>query len=267
MPASLRRNAARTPSYSVIIPAHNEEARIARTLLDYAGAFPDGEVIVVANACSDDTAKTARRCGVSNVRVLEIDKPIGKGGAVREGFSVASAPLVGYADADGATSGTEFRRLFSLLGSCDAVIGSRWLPGARLCPPQPLSRRVASRSFNLCVRAMTGLRYTDTQCGAKVFRADALRPALATIETANFAFDVDLLVELRRRGKRIVEEPICWNDSAGSHIKLLPAAARMFAAVLRLTMKRNLLRRFVPVFDRLFPTQPLPPSSVTSPDR
>jgi len=250
------------PAYSVVIPAHNEEARIGRTLRDYAGAFPDGEVIVVVNACSDGTAAAVRRSGTPNVRVLEIEEPIGKGGAVRAGFAVAASPLVGYADADGATSGAELRRLFSLLVSCDAVIGSRWLPGARLCPPQPLSRRVASRTFNFCVRAMTGLRYSDTQCGAKVFRADAIRGAMAMIETANFAFDVDLLVELRRSDKRIVEEPISWNDTAGSRLRLLPSAVRMFAALLRLTMKRNLLRPFVPIFDRLFPTQPLPAARI-----
>src|ERR1700687_6441700 len=102
------------PRYSVIIPAHNEVERIEGTLRDYATAFPDGELIVVLNDCSDGTAEAIARTGATNVRALEIKAPIGKGGAVRAGFLLARAPLVGFADADGATPASEMRRLVGL---------------------------------------------------------------------------------------------------------------------------------------------------------
>jgi glycosyltransferase involved in cell wall biosynthesis len=243
------------PAFSIVVPAHNEAARIERTLRDYTAAFPDGELIVVLNGCTDGTAAAIARVREATIRCIEIKAPIGKGGAVRAGLLAASAPLVGYADADGATCGSEFRRLFELLRDADVAIGSRWLPGARLDPPQPLSRRAASRAFNLLARVLTGLRVSDTQCGAKAFRAQALRGVLEAVETANFAFDVDLLVALRRVGARVVEMPIEWHDQAASQLRLVPDSLRMLAALLRLTMKRSVLRHAVPFFDRMLPTQ------------
>jgi hypothetical protein len=83
---------------SVVIPAHNEEAVLARgltTLLDGAGA-DELEVIVVANACVDGTARVAREHGV---RVIETPVP-GKAHALRLGDEVASTFPRLYADAD-----------------------------------------------------------------------------------------------------------------------------------------------------------------------
>lgn len=244
-------------AFSIIIPACNEAKRIERTLRDYAAAFADGELIVVLNDCTDGSAEAVARVAAPNVRVVEIKEPIGKGGAVRAGFLVAGAPLIGFADADGATPGAEMRRLFGSLDGVDAAIGSRWTRGARLDPPQTLTRRLASRAFNLLARMLTGLPFSDTQCGAKAFRADMLRDVMAHVETANFAFDVDLLSALLRRGARVIEVPIEWHDRSTSKIRLAHASVCMAAALVRLVLKRSILSFAVPLLDRLVPTQPL----------
>ncbi|MBV8081964.1 MAG: glycosyltransferase [Candidatus Eremiobacteraeota bacterium] len=243
--------------HSVIIPAHNEAGRIERTLKEYAEVFADGEIIVVLNNCTDDTAHALRNVTAACLRAVEITDPIGKGGAVRAGFMLARAPLVGFVDADGSTSAAEMRRLFGLLAHADAAIGSRWMPGASLDPPQPLIRRVASRVFNLLARSLTRLPFSDTQCGAKAFRADALARVLPAVETANFAFDVDLLAALARLGARIVEVPIAWRDRSTSRLRVVRQSLRMAGALARLAMKRSRLHWAVPYFDRIVPTRPL----------
>jgi len=245
------------PRYSIIIPAYNEAGRIEQTLHDYAVAFNDGELIVVLDNCTDDTAKAVDRANVPRLRAIEIKQPIGKGGAVRAGFLLARAPYVGFVDADGSTPASEMRRLFDLLESAQAAIGSRWLPGASLDPPQPLIRRVASRVFNLLARVVTRLPFSDTQCGAKAFRADILAEVLPSVETANFAFDVDLLAALARRGARIVEVPIAWRDRSTSRLQIVRASLRMAGALARLAMRRSSLSWAVPLFDRFVPTSPL----------
>lgn len=245
--------------YSIIMPARNEAGRIEATLQEYASVFPDAEILVVANACTDGTVAsvTALAQRYPNIRCIEIDRAVGKGGAVRAGFLVAAAPLVAFADADGSTPAAELRRLFGELGNDDALVGSRWLRGSRVVVPQPLSRRVASRVFNGLVRAFFGLPFRDTQCGAKIFRQEALQAVLTRLETGNMAFDVELLLALADDGRTVREVPTVWIDSESSRIPLMRTSLKMLAGLARLRLRRSFFRVLVPAFDRLFPTAPV----------
>lgn len=246
--------------YSIIVPAHNEFARIEATIRDYANVFYDSEVIVVLNGCTDGTLEIVKRLCAEfpNVGAIEIAHPVGKGGAVRAGFCVASAPIVGYVDADHATAGSEMRRLCEMLGDKDdGVIASRWIPGAVVEVAQSFRRRLASRVFNGLVRLLFGLNFSDTQCGAKVFRADSMRKILPYVETANFAFDVDVLFAMKSAGMRVIEAPTIWRDIEGSRVRLVAASSRMLASILRLRIRHSFLRIIVPFFDRFFPTRPM----------
>lgn len=247
------------PRFSIIIPAHNEQERIGKTLDDFVATFSDSELIVVLNGCSDGTREVVDRfrARCRNVFAIEIPDAVGKGGAVRAGFLTARAPIVGYVDADGATPAAEMRRLCEAIGADDGVIGSRWLAASTVAVRQPWKRRLASRSFNVLVRLLFGLRYADTQCGAKVFRRDALRAVMRDVETSNLAFDVDLLFVMKLRGLRIREEPTYWIDMQGSRVRLLSASVLMFAALVRLRLMYSLFALVLPIYDRLFPTRPL----------
>ncbi|HEY1727958.1 MAG TPA: glycosyltransferase [Candidatus Baltobacteraceae bacterium] len=244
--------------YSIIIPGRNESARIESTLDDFAKTFYDSEIIVVLNGCTDATPAIVRglRAQFSNIVVVEIEDAVGKGGAVRAGMLVAKAPVVAYVDADHATSAAELRRLCESLDG-DGIVASRWCKGAIVEVAQPFARRIASRVFNALVRAAFGLRFTDTQCGAKVFRTASIRDVLPYVETSNFAFDVDLLFAMKNAGMNVREVPTVWRDVEGSRLNLVPASARMFAAIVRLRIRNSFLRWVVPAFDRLFPTSPM----------
>jgi glycosyltransferase involved in cell wall biosynthesis len=247
------------PRFSIIIPAHNEQERIGATLASYVGEFADSEIIVVLNGCTDNTHAVveAVAAGHDHVNVIDIPDALGKGGAVRAGFLIARSQVVGYVDADGSTPAGEMRRLCEALGPNDGIIGSRWIPHAVVEIKQPWLRRLASRSFNLLVATLFGLKYNDTQCGAKVFRRDALRNVMRDVETANFAFDVDLLFAMKRLSLRVREEPTYWIDVPGSKVKLVSTSLKMFLAVVRLRLKHSFLSVVLPVYDRLFPTKPV----------
>lgn len=257
----IERGFATGPRFSLIIPAHNEASRLGLTLGAYLDTFSDSEVIVVLNGCTDETEAVAFESagGRSNLRLIRIDQAVGKGGAVRAGFIAARAGVIGYVDADGATAPAEIRRIFEMVGpNADVVIGSRWKRGADVRIAQPFLRQLTSRAFNSFVRAMFGLPYSDTQCGAKAFHADAIRGIADSLQVSNFAFDIDLLYALRRAGRTIVETPTAWRDIGGSKIDDIGHASRaMLQAVLRLRMHHSLFRYVIPVFDRIWPTTPL----------
>jgi glycosyltransferase involved in cell wall biosynthesis len=100
----------------VVIPAHNEERVIARTLGRLAaGVAPDQlDVVVVCNGCTDRTAEVARRAAPW-ARVLEVPKP-SKAEAVRVGNAAATVFPRVHLDADVAISGADLLHLVEALG-------------------------------------------------------------------------------------------------------------------------------------------------------
>ncbi len=207
-------------SFSLVIPAYNEENRI-QSLFDEITGF-DGELIVVCDG-TDRTAECVSRIAGSrqdlSIRCLVFDHRLGKGGGVIEGLKAARAPLVGYVDADGSTSIGEMQRLFSQLSAADGAIGSRWVPGSTLRVRQGIMRRMESRAFNLLIRLLFGLTFNDTQCGAKVFTKAAIDAVLPEMQSRGFEFDVELLWRLGRAGYTIAEVPIVWQNRGDSRVK------------------------------------------------
>jgi glycosyltransferase involved in cell wall biosynthesis len=244
---------------TIIIPAHNEEARIGPTLAEYCQAFPDADILIVLNGCTDGTEDVARLYARrhANIKILTIRAAVGKGGAVRAGLAFVETPLVGFVDADLSFPVSEFRRLVEALQDADAAIASRWLPGARALAPVPRMRRFSSIAFNTVVRSLFWLPFRDTQCGAKAFRTSVLRAIAADLEVADFAFDVDVLHQLHRRGASIVEVPVVWRDAVGSKVRLVRSSLLMLMSVLRLRVRRSFLHVLVPFIDTLVPTQPM----------
>ena len=242
---------------SIIIPAYNEEARLGRMLDQYlpffneryAGCF---EILVVVNGSCDHTEDVVREYARahSHIRVIVDPRPIGKGGAVMLGFAQAQGRLVGFVDADGATPPEAYHELVEHIGAAGAIIASRWMPGARISPRQPLKRRLASRLFNALVRLMFGLRISDTQCGAKLLTREAAQTILPYLGITQWAFDVDLLFQLQRAGFAIVEIPTTWRDVSGSRLRVGKASADMFVAMVRLRLIYSPFRWVVALYNR-----------------
>lgn len=226
---------------SVVIPVHNGQEIIARTLEDYVSYFSgeytqDFEILVIPNGCTDATCEIVREYTARYPQIVyrDFDSKIGKGGALIEGFKIAKGDILAFVDADGATGPGELHKLVDELEESDGVIGSRWVLGSKILVKQPLSRRVASRGFNLLVRLFFRLPFKDTQCGAKVFRKDAIDDVLPDLYITNFAFDIELLHRLNKKGYRVREVPIVWQDMEGSSLKVRRAVPTMFLAIVRL---------------------------------
>jgi len=241
---------------SIIIPAYNEEDRLGRMLDQYLPFFQARyagchEVLVVVNGSSDRTENVAREFANVHASVGVIVEPrrVGKGGALMLGFARAQGRLVGFVDADGATPPEAFQELVDHIGAADAIIASRWMPGSRISVHQPLKRRLASRMFNALVRVMFGLRISDTQCGAKLLTRAAVQAILPHIGITQWAFDVDLLFQLRRAGFAITEIPTTWRDISGSRLRVGRASLDMFVAMVRLRLIYSPFRWVVTLYD------------------
>ena len=222
------------PKYSLVIPAYNEEKRIAG-LFDPIEQF-EGELIVICDGndrTADIVEEIARSRPALGIRCLRFSTRRGKGGGVMTGLAAARAPLVGYVDADGSTTIGEMVRLFGHLITSDVVIGSRWIPGLAPAVRQGWARRLESRGFNLLIRILFGLSFHDTQCGAKVFKKAAVDAVLPHLVSTGFEFDVELIWRLGQAGYRIKEIPIAWQNKGDSRVRK-GDMIRMFTGLLRI---------------------------------
>jgi glycosyltransferase involved in cell wall biosynthesis len=225
---------------SIIIPAHNEALRIGHTLKDYTSYFSirggDGfEIIVVINDCRDNTEEIVSEYSnkIDHIKT-QIITGRGKGRAIRAGLRVARGDLLAFTDADGATRPEEMDKLIAEIGRYDGVIASRWLPQSVVSPKQTFSRIVASRGLNLIVRIVLGLPYKDTQCGAKLFTRDAIAIVIDDLTVDGFAFDIDLLYQLKLKNQKIREVPITWNPQKGSSINLIRCIPEMLRDLIKI---------------------------------
>ncbi len=208
--------------FSLIIPAYNEEKRIGEVLKAYKDVAD--EVIVVANGCTDATVDIVSRFSEKypNIKLIVFKEKLGKGGAVIEGFRKASHRIVGFVDSDLSVPPEELNRLVKILksGEFAGVIGSRRAEGSEIVIKQPFFRRLSSRVFNLLVRSLFGLKFKDTQCGAKIFRKSAIDAVTDSIHTKGYEFDVELLWKLDKKGFVIKEVGIKWKHSGESKFRL-----------------------------------------------
>jgi glycosyltransferase involved in cell wall biosynthesis len=256
------RVASNTPSLLLLIPAYNEAARIGPVLREFAEYFTQHydapfELVVVLNGCRDNTLEVVESVAKDHacIRALNFDEPIGKGGALIEGLKLARlADLVGYVDADGATSPQALHKLADKCrGGVDCVIGSRWLPESVLLQNQTWVRRVFSRGFHSIVQLLFMMNIKDTQCPAKVVRRSAIEKVHSELRIADLAFDVNLLYVLHREGFQILEVATEWTDKIGSKVteSLLRSSLVMFLSVVRLRLV------YSPVYRWLAPLRPL----------
>ncbi len=247
---------------SIIIPAYNEEKRIALTLDEYVEYFDqlksqkklNYQILVVINASKDRTLDIVRKRAKKNkVSYLNLVRG-GKGYAVLEGFRWSLSKkfsIIGFVDADMATSPEAFYDLVKNLNSYDGVIASRYLPEAKINPSPKLRRIIVSRMFNFLIRALFIMPYRDTQCGAKVFKKEALIKSVNSLSMSQWAFDVDLLYHMRKNNLKIREIPTVWGDKEYSKINFIKAGPWMVLAILRLRILSSPFRDFIKIYDKL----------------
>jgi dolichyl-phosphate beta-glucosyltransferase len=215
------------PFLAVVVPAYNEEDRIAaslESLVDYLSKQSYTWEIVVANdGSSDGTASIVTEVAerLPSIRVISLPHR-GKGAAARSGMLFTDAEWRFLCDAY-LSMEPEQLELFLPGGSPPAeeiVIGSREAPGANRIG-EPTNRHVKGRTFTLAVRLLAFRGIEDTQCGFKLFRGDVANHIFERQRLDGFGFDVEVLFMARKMGLTIREQAIDWYYRDGSSMTVL----------------------------------------------
>jgi pyrimidine deaminase RibD-like protein/putative flippase GtrA len=229
----------RAPTVEVVVPVHNEEAGLeasVRRLHGYlAERFPLAWVVTVAdNASTDATWDIACRLAdeLDGVRAVHLDRK-GRGLALRTTWSASDAQAVAYMDVDLSTDLDALLPLVAPLvsGHSDIAIGTRLAAAAQVV--RGPRREAISRCYNLLLRGVLRVGFSDAQCGFKAMRTDTARALLPLVEDDTWFFDTELLVLGEHNGLRIHEVPVDWVDDPDSRVDVVRTATDDLRGVLR----------------------------------
>ena len=235
------------PLLSIVIPAHNEENRLPRTLEQVFTFLEqqsyEAEVLIVENGSTDRTLELAQGFARQHpgLHVIHLDER-GKGLAVRRGMLEAQGEYRFMCDADLSMPIGEVNKFLPPVSpEFDIAVGSREVKGA-IRYDEPSYRHFGGRFINFMIRLLILPQLQDTQCGFKCFRAAAAEDLFRRQTLDGWSFDIELLFIAYRRGDRVIEIPIHWYYRPESKINAVRDALRMISDifVIRANARRGL---------------------------
>lgn len=228
-----------TPFLSIVIPAHNEESRLPRTLEQIFEFLSrqsyTAEVVVVENGSSDRTLELAREFSRKHQNLIVLhEERRGKGNAVQRGILEAHGEYRFICDADLSMPIEELEKFLPpTLTGFDVAIGSREAPGA-IRYNEPNYRHFGGRAINLLIRLLILPGLNDTQCGFKCFHASTAESLFRQQTLTGWSFDIEILYLARRKKLRVCEIPIQWYYDPESKVSAVRDALRMISDIFRI---------------------------------
>ncbi|MBP5656212.1 glycosyltransferase family 2 protein [Candidatus Saccharibacteria bacterium] len=190
---------------SLVMPCLNEEAAVAGCIKDGLDFFKkrkiNGEIIVVDNNSTDNSAIIATECGA---RVVREEMP-GYGSALRKGLASAKGERIIMGDCDQTYDFLHLDEMYDYLAEYDFVIGDRFRGGIHK-KAMPLSHHIGVRALSLAGRLRYGIKVHDYHCGIRGIRKDALEKV--DYKTTGMEFATEMIAEAGRKKLSIKEIPV-----------------------------------------------------------
>jgi len=216
---------------SGVVPVFNESQTIAE-IIRRVQAVDIGmgkEIIVVDDGSTDGTREILQALAFPDLKIILHERNLGKGAALRSGFSEAGGDIVLVQDADLEYDPREYPQLLEpiLDGRADVVYGSRFLGG----PHRVLYfwHYVGNRFLTTLSNILSNLNLTDMETCYKVFRREVL--GKIELKSSRFGFEPEITMKLSKLRCRVYEVPISYSGrdySAGKKIGWKDGLAAVF---------------------------------------
>ena len=119
---------------------------------------------------------------------------------------------------------TDLKNLPNLLNALtkgyDIAIGSRLISKSKVVN-RPIKREILSRCYNILIKLLFRVKFSDAQCGFKAITRNTARKLLPDIKDNAWFFDSELLIIGEKKGYKIYEEPVLWIDNPGSTVRVM----------------------------------------------
>jgi dolichol-phosphate mannosyltransferase len=199
---------------SVIIPAYNESSKILNTIEEtiqiLSGVTAYFQIIIIDDGSNDCTYQLvkSRYNTEEKVQIYKYDQNKGKGYALKYGTEIADGDYILFMDADLDLHPKQITFFLDKIikSNADAVIGSKKSRYSKVA--YSLKRRILSNGYYYFIKILFGLPVRDTQTGFKLFKAFPLKESIKKVLVNRYAFDLELLVILHKKGYKIIECPV-----------------------------------------------------------
>jgi dolichol-phosphate mannosyltransferase len=201
----------------VIIPTYNELENIKTLIPDIVGRYRNLDLLIVDDNSPDGTGQYVEDLLKSTHRVnlIKREKKMGLGTAYVAGFKYAlqqDYEFIFEMDADYSHDPKEIRNFLKAIENYDLVVGSRYIVGVNVVN-WPMRRLVLSYFANFYTRIVTGLPLKDATGGFKCFKRKVLESInLDKIKSNGYAFQIEMNFKAWKKGFKIGEIPIIFND-------------------------------------------------------
>jgi glycosyltransferase involved in cell wall biosynthesis len=235
---------------TIIVPMYNETQRLERLFSCVSeNIVHDGYRWIFINDGSTDTT-LPEICKLmqkhpEHIRLVSFEHNQGKGMAIQAGVQAAETEWLAYLDADMATDIASVAQCIARAQAvhADIVCGSRYCNGAVLHVPQPPLRYAAGWLFRLVAHLIfPSLPVYDTQNGCKVLRTAVAKDIFSRLQSARWAFDLEILLRAADHYLRVEEVGVVWSHQIGSHVNVRQSCV-LLTETLRLWFFRTILRR------------------------
>ena len=234
---------------SIIIPSHNEEAVIEKTVRVFHERLKREdvahEIIVVNDNSTDGTENILKRLGqeISELRYVNNNPPNGFGFAVRKGLEIFKGGAVAIVMADMSDRPKDLVRFYRKMEEgFDCVFGSRFMKEGKVID-YPKHKLYLNRLTNNIIRVLFGIRYNDTTNAFKLYRKEVIE-GLKPFLSHHFNLTVELPLKAIVRGYSYAVIPNQWiNRKEGeSKLKIKEMGSRYFFIILYCLLEKWLSR-------------------------
>jgi glycosyltransferase involved in cell wall biosynthesis len=228
---------------SVVFPAYNEEAGIARAVADFGAIEAVDEIIVVDNNSRDATAARALAAGA---RVVS-ERRQGYGNALRRGMAEALGEYVVLAEPDGTFMGKDILKLLAYADDFDLVLGTRttreliW-HGANMGWQLRWGNWGVAKLLQVL---FGGPSLSDCGCTLRLIRRPAVDRLLPRFSVGGSHFLPEMVCLALMDGLRLVEVPVNYRDRVGDSkiTGSLSTTVRVGRDMIRLILRYRLFGR------------------------
>lgn len=217
---------------TLIIPMYNESSIIAdtaKTLSEYMqNNFDSYEILFSDDGSKDGSADIVRELELPCVRVVGYEQNHGKGCAIRTGMLEARGEIVMFTDADLAYGTDVIKEAYDKLSQADAnmLIGSRNLSKDGY-EGYTVLRKLMSKIYIKVLCMVGGFKLSDSQCGCKAYKGEAVKKIFERCKVDGFAFDFESILWAQKFGYKIVEMPVKIINHRESTVHILRDTFKM----------------------------------------